>query len=293
MTHCSDDDLVLHYYGELPEAEEHVAVCAACAARAGELAAVLASVSGEVPERDEHYGAEVWHRVQPHLAARLSVGRAVSSLDGAQDDHELTEGSGAPGEAAAFAKARAPRDKPRRTTQFWDYRWPLAAAATLALLATGFLVGRLSMPSSTTVAPMRVQTDDTDPQLARRVLLLTVADHLERSERVLTDVMNSPADLVPEQQWAADLVAANRLYRQDALDADESSLATVLDELERALLDIVHRPADATAADLDQIRQRIDSAALLFKVRVMSDELRRQQFGSDDPSPGRSTTPIS
>jgi hypothetical protein len=278
MTHCSDDDLVLHYYGELPEAEEHVAGCAECAARAGELAAVLASVSAEVPERDEHYGAQVWQRVQPHISA----GRPLPGLTEAPRNAALVRPAG-------FWPAIRGAGFVRST----GVRWPLAAAATLTLLATGFLVGRISMPSSTAVAPTRVQSDDGDPQLARRVLLLTVADHLERSERVLTDVMNSPADLLPEQQWAADLVAANRLYRQDALDADESSLATVLDELERALLDIVHRPADASPADLDQIRQRIDSAALLFKVRVMSDELRRQQFGSDGPSPGRSTTPIS
>jgi hypothetical protein len=262
MTHCSDDDLVLQYYGESPEADEHVSGCGACAARARELAAMLSSVSDEVPERNERYGTEVWHRVRPHLR----VGGALS---------------GAPGEAG----------KPRPAAQY-IWRWSLAAAATIALLAGGFVAGRFSMPSSTTtVAPTFAQSDVSDPQLGRRVLLLTVADHLERSERMLTDIMNTPAaDLSTEQQWAGDLIAANRLYRQDALEAEESSVATVLDELERALLDIVHRPADAHA-DLDQIRQRIDSAALLFKVRVMSNELRERQF--DDSLPVRSTTPIS
>jgi len=46
------------------------------------------------------------------------------------------------------------------------------------------------------------------------------------------------------------------------------------------------------AADLVRIRERIDSAALLFKVRVMTNELRQRQFGSDPPS-DRSTTPVS
>ena len=88
-------------------------------------------------------------------------------------------------------------------------------------------------------------------------------------------------------------MAANRLYRQDALDAEESSVASVLDELERALLDIVHRPADAQPADLEQIRRRIDSAALLFKVRVLTTDLRQRQLGADAPATTRSTTPIS
>ena len=256
MTHCSDDDLVLHYYGESPEADAHVSACGACAARARELAAMLSSVSDEVPERNERYGAEVWYRVRPHLEQRRSFFRGAPLLRSA------------------------------------SVRWSLAAAATVALVAGGFVAGRFSMPSSsTTVAPTVAQSEVSDPQLGRRVLLLTVADHLERSERMLTDIMNTPAaDLSTEQQWAGDLIAANRLYRQDALEADESSVATVLDELERALLDIVHRPAEAHA-DLDQIRQRIDSAALLFKVRVMTNELRERQF--DDSSPVRSTTPIS
>src|SRR5207253_553311 len=164
-------------------------------------------------------------------------------------------------------------------------RWGLAAAATLALVASAFFAGRLSVrPEHAAPAPARAAVDTADPQLARRVLLLNVADHLERSDRVLTDIMNAPAaDIAVEQQWAADLVAANRLYRQDALDANEASVADVLDELERTLLDVVHGPSDAPA-DLDQIRRRIDSAALLFKVRVLTNELRQRELAPDTPT---------
>ena len=249
MNHCSDDDLVLHYYGESREADRHVAECAACADRARELAALLGAMTSDVPERHELYGAEVWYRVRPHLEPRRSL--------------------------------------------LATWRWPLATAATVVLLASGFLAGRLSMPASSTTTRTPVSTADADQQVGHRVLLLSVADHLERSERVLTDIMNTGrSDISAEQQWAGDLIAANRLYRQHALAADESSVATVLDELERALLDIVHGPADAHA-DLDEIRQRIDSAALLFKVRVMGDELRQREFRSDDSSPRRSSIPVS
>ena len=51
----------------------------------------------------------------------------------------------------------------------------------------------------------------------------------------------------------------------------------VLDELERSLLEIVHTPSQATAAHLDQLRRRIDAASLLFKVRVLGDELRQRE----------------
>jgi hypothetical protein len=49
----------------------------------------------------------------------------------------------------------------------------------------------------------------------------------------------------------------------------------------------VHQPPGATAADLEEIRHRIDSAALLFKVRVMSNEL---QYRLEEPPPVRPTT---
>jgi hypothetical protein len=250
MTHCSDDELVLHYYGESPDAGEHIAACAGCAERARDLASLLATVDEPVPARDERYGTEVWYSVRPHL-------------------------------------------EPGRGWWSATFRWGLAAAATVALVASSFVAGRLSMqPATRSVSPTRAAVDTADPQLARRVLLMSVADHLERSDRVLTDIMNAPeADLSVEQQWAGDLIAANRLYRQDALDANEGSVATVLDELERALLDVVHRPEDA-AADLDHIRRRIDSAALLFKVRVLTNELRQRQLGPG-ASPTSDTAPIS
>ena len=84
-------------------------------------------------------------------------------------------------------------------------------------------------------------------------------------------------DISTEQRWAVDLLDASRLYRQDAADAGEQSVANVLDELERSLLEIVHSPSQISAADLEQIRRRIDAAALLFKVRVMRDELRQRE----------------
>ena len=124
-----------------------------------------------------------------------------------------------------------------------------------------------------------------------RILLTSVADHLDRSERVLTDIMNAPrGDISAEQRWADDLLDASRLYRQDAVDAGEHSVASVLDELERSLLEIVHSPSRISAADLDQIRRRIDAASLLFKVRVMSDELRKREDAPDRSTPRSSTS---
>ena len=70
MNHCSDDDLILHYYGESADAASHLAECGDCAARARDLALFLASLPDDGPERGERYGLEVWQRVRPHLEAR-------------------------------------------------------------------------------------------------------------------------------------------------------------------------------------------------------------------------------
>ena len=63
----------------------------------------------------------------------------------------------------------------------------------------------------------------------------------------------------------------------------EGSVANVLDELERSLVEIVHSPAQVSAADLEQLRRRIDAAALLFKIRVLHDELREREAAPAQP----------
>ena len=251
MTHCSDDDLLLEYYGEPSQSTTHLGACADCAARYGELKSLLDEVTLEAPERGERYGLEVWQAIRHRLPARQRSWHA-----------------------------------------FLTPRWGRAAAALL--LAVGFSAGRL-WPGAEPVREPQVATavpDAAEDEELRRPLLLTVADHFDRSDRVLAEIMNAPEprDLSAEQQWASDLVAASRLYRYDAVALNEPAVAAVLEEVERVLLDIVHQPSQATTADLDEIRRRIDSAALLFKVRVMTNEL---QYRLEQPSTAPSTASTS
>jgi hypothetical protein len=233
--------------------ERHLAACTGCAAVYREIAGTLALVAPpDAPERGDQYGLEVWQRIR----------------------HQLP-----------------PQDGPWWTAWLrWD-RLTLAAAAAVLVLAA-FVAGRLSpRPSSvpdpgTAHAPAMASTG-MGADAHDRVLLTSVADHLDRSERVLLDIMNAPAhsDISAEQQWAGDLLTTSRLYRQDAIDAGERTVATVLDDLERSLLEIVHSPTRISAADLEQIRRRIDAAALLFKVRILSDELRQREDAPDADRP--------
>src|SRR5256885_7937503 len=71
MTHSSDQDLILHYYGEADEGiavAVHLEQCAACAAAYRDLAETLNMIPvANVPERGEQYGLEVWQRIRHEL----------------------------------------------------------------------------------------------------------------------------------------------------------------------------------------------------------------------------------
>jgi hypothetical protein len=266
VKHYSEEDLILHFYGErgqwrtgaghrrrVREIEQHVDTCQDCAAIYQSLAATLHLLdTPETPERGEQYGLEVWQRIRARLPEQESSRWTVSMV--------------------------------------W-LRWalwerPAVAGALAVLIVAAFLAGRLwptpgvvapATPTATSSAKAAETAADHGRQ---RILLTSVAEHLDRSERILTDIMNAPdgGDISAEQRWAEDLISTSRLYRQDALDAGEQSVAGVLDELERNLLEVVHSPSRVTAADLNDVRQRIDAAALLFKVRVLGDELRQREL---------------
>ena len=263
MKHFSEDELTLYYYGEgrrRENVERHLDECAACAKVYREIAGTLAMIAApDVPERGDQYGLEVWQRIRHRLPER----------DGSWVGQWFR----------------------------WDRLSVAAAAAALVLVA--FLAGRTSRdtvaPPAPTTLPVNTVADGDAGDARQRILLTSVADHLDRSERVLTDIMNAPnsGDISTAQGWADDLLTTSRLYRQDAVEAGERSVATVLDDLERSLLEIVHSPSRISAADLEQIRRRIDAAALLFKVRVMSDELRQREQPPAPSSPRTSTRKVS
>jgi hypothetical protein len=251
--HLSEDDLILHFYGESSRAaaiQTHLALCSACRCEYEAIARTLTTVvTPPTPERGDLYGLEVWQRIRPRLPA------------------------------------------PDPWSQLLPFRWNTVtmAAAVAGLAIAAFIAGRYwpALPERTSTARQAASPRPGDDRRARTVAII---DHLERSERVLLDLANAGAsdgDVSAEQAWAAELVDANRLYRDAAVQADETTTALVLDALERSLLDIVHAPSRLTPTELEDVRARLDAAALLFKVRVLSDELRERETA---PSAPRKTT---
>jgi hypothetical protein len=151
---------------------------------------------------------------------------------------------------------------------FLRARW-LAAVAVAAMLVLAFLAGRSTRPQS--VPPKLVAIS---PDGRQRVLLMALGDHLERSQMVLVELANAPdqaSDVPLERERARNLISENRLYRQTT-EAADPAVAQVLDELERVLLDI------SLGTSASEIKSRIDSEGLLFKLRVLGTNLQSQQL---------------
>jgi hypothetical protein len=165
---------------------------------------------------------------------------------------------------------RLPLEKPRRV---W-LRWWAAVPVLAALLAVAFLAGRFTesrFKQSTTAGIA--------PQARQRILLITLGNHLDRSEILLAELVNAApgaADLSDESSSARDLLDENRLLRQTAASTGDASQAAVLDELERVLLDIAHSPSELSAPELESLQRRIENEGLLFKVRIISSNIHHK-----------------
>jgi hypothetical protein len=243
--HLNEEQLVLYHYGEEQYREPaerravagHLAACANCRASYEALQRVLAAVETlPVPERAEGYSGEVWLRLRP----RLDSAPGKTKLSG-------------------WAWWLAPQ------------RWVLAGGMAV-LLIVAFLVGRITQEPKVTAGI---------PQEARdRILMVAVGEHLEKSQMVLVELSNMPSggkvDISSEQHMAAELVGANRLYRQTALNSGEAGMASVLEQLERVLVEVANSPSEVSSKELESLRKRIESQGILFKVRVIGSDARQR-----------------
>lgn len=242
MNHINEEQLVLFYYGESAEGtaiEGHLAGCETCRADFRALQLVLNTVdSAPVPERGAEYGPAVWRRIEGRLGAR----------------------------------------RKRRVFHWWIW-----SPAMAALILAAFLAGRLTQQRPSVELATNQQTRGASSQQVReRILLVAVGDHLERSQMILAELNNAPEgkgklDISDERQAAEELLSDNRLYRQTARSTGDTAVASVLDDLERVLIEIAHSPSEVSSEQLDDLRQEIENRGLLFKVRVLGSRVRQQE----------------
>ena len=263
MQELREQDLILYYYGEASDGDairRRLEASPADAERYDALCRMLELVARQpVPEPWDDYDARVWRRLQPQLADR-----ATGSLTG-----RVKEWLGA-----------------------WLAPRRLASVASVAaLVALAFMAGRFwpaMKPESGLGAPGQTRTVSDRAAAGReRILLVSVGEHLERSEMLLIELVNAPsgsatADLSDELRRAEELLPFNRLYRQAARRSGQAAVAEMLDELERLLLDVAHSDT-LTVADLGALRQRIEADGILFRVQVVGARVEREQRNPQQP----------
>jgi hypothetical protein len=250
MKHRTEEELIGYRDGDQNNREEiamHLKECGECRSEVERIEAVFAALDAmPVPDPGEDYGQRVWRQIADRL--------------------------------------------PEKRANFWPgwFSWrPLAVAGAMAaLIVLAFVIGVRK-------GRHEVGGEVVDAGKVReRVLVVAVGDHLGRSEMMLMELENAqPAgsgqkvvNISTTQRRAEDLVEENRLYRQTALKEGDRAMASTLDELERVLLDIANSPDEVTPAQFEGLRKRIEARGILFKVRVVNQDLRERGKAAQ-PSP--------
>ena len=265
MTHPSEEALNDFIERDLTPAEHvrvaaHIETCPDCALFVADMQQIVRDASSLGPLTPPPH---VWTAIQARLAQST-----VDSRQSQVDSQSIVE--------SPEPKAQSPQPK-----VWMKLAW---AAATAALVVMAFLTGRFvnlreQQSASQEAATSRRAVAD-EAMVRERVLLIAVGDHLERSQMVLVELSNAETrgelDISAERQLADDLVASNRLYRHTAQQMGQASVAGVLDELERVLVEVARGPSTVSMQQLADIQQRIESQGILFKVKVIGSEIRQQ-----------------
>lgn len=214
--HLTEEQLVLHYYGDLDayaEAEAHLAECAVCREEYSTLQRVLnVTVAADVPERDAAYGAKVWTAVRSELNLPAP-------------------------KRSPFAWLQVPR-------------WAVAGATLAVLVGVAFYAGRVSIQTKVQ-APVIART-----AAQERVLSAEAGDHLERTQRALVEFSNTGEETRTTRERAEDLLHESRLLRASARQRGDAALADVLSEVERTLTEIANADDDEAPAIRERMREQ-------------------------------------
>jgi hypothetical protein len=238
-----------------------------------------------------HYYGEAGKDVERHIAdcyeCRSEFGNIQRLLTAIAPQEAPARGPNYAAEVWNRVRGHLPEVTPKR--QWWLMpRWA-AVGAIAALIVVAFLVGRHTAPNSVDNAKAL------PPQVVKeRVLMVALDGHLERSQMVLLEVAHAAdaKDVSVVRDEAEDLVGSNRLYRQAALNIGDRKTADVLDQLERALLEIAHSSPDEGKAQIEQLRRQIESQGLLFKVQVIHSNVQNEIQSAPKKSAPANTRPI-
>ena len=229
-----------------------------------------------------HYGEDVPPGAREHLlrceacrSERELLRRVLDAVDQAAETPELAPAW----EEHLWNRLRWKLERRR------DRSWMFAAAAA-AVVVIAVLVGyRLAPRSTTAPAPLPIASAAKVPvstaEGRERVLYAVVGDHLDRSERMLTEIKNATAEAPPvviaDREAMEDLVRKNRLYVDAAYASGQTSLANTLEQLQPLLLELARAPEKPSAHDLQMMQKRIEKRGALLELRVAGEQIRQRQ----------------
>jgi hypothetical protein len=251
--HPSEDDLILHFYGEghpgtERRVDDHLRDCGRCRASWTELSETLKLVdAARLPEAPSGFENVMWARVEQALMRPIAP--------------------------------------PRRATWTLGRLVPLTALAALVVAAVALAVmtqRRPVGPATVTPASPPASTTAARPDHTRERVLLTALDsHFEQTELLLVELMNAPdaarSDFDFERTTADGLVTTGRLYRATAEQTGHPQIAQTLEDLELVLVEVARSPKKIDRQEFKSLRSRIDDEGLLFKVRTVGTEIRERK----------------
>jgi hypothetical protein len=245
MKHCTEEELIEHYYGEGGHmCASHLEACGDCAETYAELQGTLAAIQPiEPPPRDADYGNRVWKS----LAQSLPPSRPAKFMG---------HGAG------------------------W-WRGLSYAAAGVLIVAGSFYAGRLWEHRKPPIETARASA--TTPPRVVVVVLGDHLDRSERLLVALKHVDAGSAEMVsPLRDEARSLLAANRVCLQNTDQEDDPALANTLDRLGRLLNEFVNQPGGLNPRTVARLQDEISAQGLLFEVRVLRSQIADQE--EDEPA---------
>jgi hypothetical protein len=208
MNHLSEEQLILHYYGEEGDAlaaERHLGECAECRAFYGGLQRVLNVVDSlPIPEMGPEYGGRVWQRLEHRLPARRRWRLSVPAW------RWVAAGLAFAGMlAAAFVAGRFYQGGPAPTPMAHVDRQKILMVAVGDYLERSQMV-LIELANANPHAPLDIsaeqeRADDlvSESRLYRQTAAHTgdtaVANVLDEVDRVLMDIARGPSELSPEE----------------------------------------------------------------------------------------------
>jgi hypothetical protein len=136
------------------------------------------------------------------------------------------------------------------------------AGACAALIVVAFFAGRVwehghqpRIAASVSPAP---------PQ--KKIVVVLLSDHLERSERLLLQLKHASADdtamLAPMRDEARSLLATNRTFREEAEKTGDPDMTAGLDRLNQLLTQLADQPGGLNAVALLKLQDEMNAEGL-------------------------------